>query len=685
MDPHTGEDLFLEDELQQFGDVALTLSSKLQITPIERADWPRIITLRALHLFHNQRESDKLFGCDIRVSTIDGAGKSRIITVPNGITKIIQSSTGHRYQEILKGVPELDAGLSTGHQLWEAYRSWENHNFGDWKLHELQVLTWDFDEATDYPSFEAGRDSLRYLQLTARTPAYLAGAEYSLMGGRIAYLQGKKIRDCLTQRGILMGDGNTKSVLTELHYRIMRHIEKCVLDAITDGREFNLFFRLNGDNGLIVVPYRYTDVAEQALRDAITASTLKLSEDELYIGRYAFYCERLCKLPRQNKSFFPIVIQQPAKFAVYSDYPMGKMMNFHLSNCDSAFKDSIMSKIASLSRSWSYPNTPEERSRIERVLSQLYSLCGSRVRHEWKHHPLTHDTWLWIPRSEYICTRQHRYLYHIITTLWGYTGNHFRPKWGPASSVNPVTSVKLRRKAKERKVYFVHFDLPEEFSRYEIPTDPLLAQYLHLCQLTNIIHEDELKIHVIKYINNLDLLFPREESRLEQIVQEVTTRKIPHGLPEVSYDEWVSIASAFSRAFRRPGRVYNRSGVQAGLPYLKIPDKPKGFYWDEQFEAAFPVISNEFTGELPLNGEFNDEQILCLLLRFQPESLAVRTDDAELISTARSFADRWAGQVRWLRKKSRRGSYLLDSGLRVKHKLGQTKWRSRKGHASGGK
>jgi hypothetical protein len=149
----------------------------------------------------------------IRASAVGEPGaKSRVVTVGEDCLTIVLQPFAHHFLGIAKLHPSVRAGLTRGWQLYEWVKGLRNA--GPVPRGETYFLSSDLTAATDWCSHEYSRAMLEgFVEGLDQNSPYVQSMIELLCSPRTYESPGEAF-DCLTSRGILMGDPGAKLVLT---------------------------------------------------------------------------------------------------------------------------------------------------------------------------------------------------------------------------------------------------------------------------------------------------------------------------------------------------------------------------------------------------------------------------------------------------------------------------------------
>nr|CAK8177700.1 RNA-dependent RNA polymerase [Narnavirus sp.] len=247
--------------------------------------------------------------CAIRASAIgEPGGKSRVVTVGEDWLTIFLQPLSHGLISLMKEDPSARAGLSRGWQGFEYVKGWstkdENHPP---ETEERLILSSDLKTATDYCPHSYARALLDGFIDGLGLDGVLTRLWVSLLVSPRIYLgPSQEWAECLTARGVLMGDPGAKLVLSlfnkaaemeaMLRFQLgfpkrpsTRYLIKRLREDGIQNSRFRLF-AFAGDDHIAIGPERYLrEITQTHIRNG-----MKVSASSNFISdRAGFYCEEI--------------------------------------------------------------------------------------------------------------------------------------------------------------------------------------------------------------------------------------------------------------------------------------------------------------------------------------------------------------------------------------------------------
>jgi hypothetical protein len=238
---------------------------------------------------------------DIRVLRASAVGepgfKARVIT--NGILlrRVLLHPFSKATISMVKSIPGAKGGLSKGKHGWYAAR--------DMKV-RVKVINSDFETATDYLNPLAGELVIEYFKNYELIPAWYADIVKDILCGKRYVIFDEKEGPIEINRGILMGDPGTKTVLTVLG--------SAILERISD------WWRLVGDDSLHITKL---ENPMEAFVYHTKAVSFKLSESDTYeSSEVCHFTEEYFLIPRFRSERVNSWLKHRTKgYLTYVDYP----------------------------------------------------------------------------------------------------------------------------------------------------------------------------------------------------------------------------------------------------------------------------------------------------------------------------------------------------------------------------
>jgi len=261
-------------------------------------------------LFHYGLEEylhDKTAFNILRVSVIHEPGlKARIITSSPFFRSTLLEPFSKTTIELLKTIPEAQASVTKGRNLFEFLKRLKPSDFTDGKVNSL-IMSSDLETATDFGNHKIGRIIIDLLVSFGLVGKFYGEVVKDLLLSEQAILMPKTcgIGDFLSKRGWMMGDPGTKTLLT--------------LSIVSILRFLNLKSACCGDNVVAIVNQTS---GYRAYRAICQEFDLKISDVDTYVGQLAEYAEEYFLLPQHDMELLPSYKRtRSGKNLSYIDYP----------------------------------------------------------------------------------------------------------------------------------------------------------------------------------------------------------------------------------------------------------------------------------------------------------------------------------------------------------------------------
>jgi len=573
MDPHSGEPFFYseikkEEWSAKFGE------KTIQISQLHQQDWSYLITCWALQKFNENKESAKR----LLLSVVSDAGKSRVITVPPFISKVILSVSGHSYLKSLERVESLSAAITTSDGLWDFYRRMESHHFGTdfCGLENLRAVSCDYTEGSDHMTHESAKYVLHMLSRLAKTPKMIFEAEQELCSAREIYLDRKGAPICWTRKNVPMGDGNTKAVFQYSQGQILDQIDSFIRTKYPRWKGLRA---ANGDNIIFCVPKELVLGSIQILRRFSKTYGFVISELDLIHGSYVKYCDRFMRFPVTLDGFYTRIMhsRNREKYFPILDVTPAKLISQGVSSNSGDYKTSILSRLQAITRFADYASSFHlygNLRRIRNILKVLIMRIGSRVRHIILHEPLTHEGYIYIPPELFIATWQHLFIKKWIIDKWGWNGHDFKPNWHHDPEYALIRT-RYRSVKCGREVHIINSYVPEFLAKGSIIQTIELRSYLSLVNVTTKISMTTVISELIKYLNSVARLFDLDIDGLFDKKSIIKRRFIIDA--RVTYKMWETCGRRWSFLFRGPETFFTPEFISSEAPFLWLPPQKNGY------------------------------------------------------------------------------------------------------------
>jgi len=221
----------------------------------------------------------------INLSSVIEQGKARIVTPNSLILYLLTMPLSHATLRCFEAIPELEIGVSSTDDAWQFWKRMRPSQFEN-DQYSNSFICADLETATDYAPFELIDTTLDVMKRLGIQDWYIELTKSLLSQSRWYKYRTSKDGIHRTNRGALMADPGTKSILSLSHYLVVKSIEKDL--------KLGLCFAIKGDDVVIQCPTDRVAEVMKIYRSRMSKSGFILSEDDTFISnKYAFYCEGL--------------------------------------------------------------------------------------------------------------------------------------------------------------------------------------------------------------------------------------------------------------------------------------------------------------------------------------------------------------------------------------------------------